>query len=363
MNRRRISALLAAVLAFGAPTAAALPSSMSSGSSGSSQVPADADLHILGEPVELATGLQSPWSITVTDAGEVLVSERGTARILQALPDGGTRVVGTLDDVAAGGEGGLLGLATAEGHLYAYATAVDGNRITRHALEASPDGPVLGEGETILSGIPSAITHNGGRIAFGPDGKLYASTGDSGEPGLAQDQTSLAGKILRVNPDGSVPGDNPFPGSPVYSLGHRNVQGLAWGADGTFYASEFGAGAWDELNVITAGDNYGWPVVEGPDGGGEFTDPAAWWRPAQASPSGIAVIGDTVFIANLRGGVLRAVDTTDPARQQRFFAGDLGRLRDVAVSPSGDLLLLTNNTDGRGQPREGDDRLLSVEVN
>ncbi|AGF71841.1 PQQ-dependent sugar dehydrogenase [Corynebacterium halotolerans] len=344
-------------------SATAVSSTASTGSSSSSgSSSSEETLLRLGEPRDLATGLQAPWSIALTDAGEILLSERDTARILQVLPDGGTRVVGTLDDVVARGEGGLLGLAVADGFLYSYATGPDGNRVTRHLLEDSPEGPVLGAEEEILAGIPSATTHNGGRLAFGPDGMLYISTGDSSEPALAQDPESLAGKILRVTPDGSVPEDNPFPGSPVYSLGHRNVQGLAWGADGTFYASEFGASTWDELNIITPGGNYGWPAAEGPGGGEGHIDPVAWWNTADASPSGIAVTGDTVMSANLRGNVLRAVDTNDPARQQQFFGGELGRLRDVAVSPEGDLLVLTNNTDGRGNPREGDDRLLVVPV-
>lgn len=291
--------------------------------------------------------------------GDILLSERDTARILQVLPDGSTRVVGALDDVATAGEGGLLGIAVADDRLYAYSTTDEGNRITQHPLEDSPDGPVLGTGEEIFGGIPSAGAHNGGRIAFGPDGMLYASTGDAAEPALAQDPVSLAGKILRITPDGSVPEDNPFPGSPVYSLGHRNVQGLAWDADGTFYASEFGASAWDELNVITPGANYGWPEVEGP-GDGEYTEPIAWWETSEASPSGIAVTEDTVYIANLRGRVLRSVDITDPGEQEEYFADALGRLRDVAATPDGDLLILTNNTDGRGHPRPGDDRLLRV---
>ena len=157
----------------------------------------------------------------------------------------------------------------------------------------------------VLDGLPAAGNHNGGRIAFGPDGMLYAGAGDAAQGDRAQDLDSLGGKILRMTPDGGIPDDNPFAGSLVYSYGHRNVQGLAWTEDGTMFATEFGQDTWDELNIIEAGGNYGWPIVEGQGGGDEFIDPVQQWRPDAASPSGMAIIGGTIFIANLRGEVLR----------------------------------------------------------
>ncbi|WP_329609228.1 PQQ-dependent sugar dehydrogenase [Arthrobacter sp. ATA002] len=191
---------------------------------------------------------------------------------------------------------------------------------------------------------------------------LYATTGDAGNRGSAQDTASLSGKILRLTPDGAIPEDNPLPGSFVYSYGHRNPQGIAWDAEGTLYSSEFGQNTWDELNVITAGGNYGWPEVEGSAGRDEFIDPVQQWEPADASPSGIAVSGDSVFIANLRGEQLRGVPLADLRTSTRYLTGEHGRLRDVVSAPDGSLWVLTNNTDGRGSPGPGDDRILRVSV-
>ncbi|WP_448630541.1 PQQ-dependent sugar dehydrogenase [Cellulomonas soli] len=203
-------------------------------------------------PVVVASGLQAPWSIVFVD-DVALISERGTARVLE-LDRGDLRVVGTLDGVVAAGESGLLGLAIdAQDRLYAYSTGPDGNRIQRFALTGGPGTYGLGPAETILDGLPSATVHDGGRIAFGPDGMLYAGVGDAGDQSAAQDLDRLGGKILRMTPDGQVPADNPFPGSLVYSYGHRNVQGLAWAADGTMVASEFGQDTWDELNLVVPG--------------------------------------------------------------------------------------------------------------
>lgn len=314
-----------------------------------------------GDPVTIASGLRAPWSFTWTSGGALLVSERDTNRIVEVLADGGTREAGVIAGITNGGEGGLLGLAVdGEDRLYVYSTGEDGNRVERYPTTGEPGGIGLGPGTTILSGIPSAGNHNGGRIAFGPDGMLYAGTGDAGDPAAAQDPGSLAGKILRMTPDGTAPADNPFAGSLVWSLGHRNVQGLAWTSDGTMLASEFGQSTWDELNVIEPGCNYGWPVVEGMAGDPAFCDPVQGWRTGAASPSGIAVAGGAVFVANLRGEVLRMVPLGDPAAHEDVYQSAFGRLRDVAEGPDGRLWFLTNETDGRGSPAAGDDRLLAV---
>src|SRR5690606_27361347 len=173
---------------------------------------------------------------------------------------GVVRDVGAVEGVAARGEGGLLGLATAGDAVFAYLTTATDNRVVRMDF----DGQALGPPAPILTGIPTGGSrHDGGRIAFGPDGRLYVATGGIGDPPLAQDRSSLAGKILRINPDGSIPADNPDPQSPVWSFGHRNVQGLAWDPGGRLWATEYGAGTWDELNLIEPGGNYGWPVAEG----------------------------------------------------------------------------------------------------
>ncbi|MBS0024833.1 PQQ-dependent sugar dehydrogenase [Microbacterium paraoxydans] len=313
------------------------------------------------EAVAVAEGLDAPWSIAF-HGSTALVSERDTGTVVEIGTDGGVREVAVLDGVVAGGEGGLLGLAVHDGYLYAYATADEGNRVERHELRGTPGSLRLGPAEPILSGIPSAPTHNGGRIAFGPDGRLYVTTGDAGDGRRAQDPQSLAGKILRVEADGTVPSDNPFPGSPVYSLGHRNPQGLAWADDGTLFASEFGQNTWDELNVVVPGGNYGWPEVEGIAEKDGFVDPVQQWAPADASPSGITVVQGRLLIANLRGERLREVPVDDLGSSAESGIGRHGRLRDVVVAPDGEVWILTNNTDGRGSPREGDDRILAVEA-
>ena len=162
-----------------------------------------------------------------------------------------------------------------------------------------------------------------------------------------------------------MPADNPFPGSYVYTFGHRNPQGIGWDSSGRMYASEFGQNAWDELNVIEPGGNYGWPEVEGmaePGEGSDYVDPVQQWRTDEASPSGLAVLGESILIANLRGQVLREVPTTDLSQSRTFYQGEYGRLRDVVTTPDGQLWMLTNNTDGRGSPAAGDDRILRIPV-
>jgi len=328
----------------------------------------------------IATGLAAPWSILRLPGGGVLVSERDTANIVEvdasARPetttgDAGapTRVVTHLAEVAPAGEGGLLGLAWRAGdgrerpdQVYAYLTAANDNRIVRMPLTGSAGELALGAPEPVFSGIPKASNHNGGRIAFGPDGMLYVTAGDAGRRDEAQDPASLAGKILRLTPDGEAAPGNPF-GTPAWSIGHRNPQGLAWDATGRLWAAEFGQNTWDELNRIERGANYGWPVVEGLAGDPRFTDPVVQWPTSEASPSGLAVVGDTLALAALRGErVWTAYPATGdaPPTVQPWFVGEFGRIRDVAPGPDGELWFVTNNTDGRGTPAEGDDRLLAV---
>ena len=312
------------------------------------------------------TGLAAPWSVAFV-GDTVLLSERDSGRILELAEDGSAREAARLDDIVLGGEGWLLGLAVpveddrgAASMLYAYSTGPDGNRVQRFALHGEPGSLSLGAAETVIGGLPSASNHNGGRIAFGPDGMLYVTVGDASHSELAQDRSSLAGKILRLTPDGDVPADNPFPGSPVFSYGHRNPQGIAWDEDGTMYATEFGQNTWDELNVITAGANYGWPTVEGIAHDERFTDPVQQWAPEDASPSGMAIADDTIYIANLRGERLRSVPLDDLGDSTEHLAGEYGRLRDIVLTPDGTLWALTNNTDGRGEPRPGDDRFFDT---
>jgi glucose/arabinose dehydrogenase len=323
--------------------------------SSSPSVPPPAFVVPAGEPEVVASGFTTPWSVAFV--GEAaLVSQRDTGEILEIVGDG-TRVVGEAPDVAPRGEGGLLGIAHADGYLYAYATTADGNRVMRFPLDGAPGSFALGTAETVVDGIPSASTHNGGRIAFGPDGMLYITAGDAADPARAQDPESLGGKILSVTPEGEVPADNPFPGSPVWSLGHRNPQGIGWDTAGTMFASEFGQNTWDELNVIEPGANYGWPEVEGLGDDDRFVNPVQQWAPADASPSGLAVVDGSVVIANLRGQRVRVVPTADPASAREFFVGQYGRIRDVVVAPDDTLWIVTSNTDRGGGD---DDAILRV---
>lgn len=313
-----------------------------------------------GAVTDVATDLEAPWSVVLL-GDTPLVSLRDSGDVLELREDGTTRTVASIPGVRHGGEGGLLGLATHDDELYVYSTGDDGNRVERYPITGEPGSFGLGDPETVLDDLPANSFHNGGRIAFGPDDMLYVTVGDAGNGDDAQDRSSLAGKILRVTPTGDVPDDNPFDGSPVWSLGHRNVQGLGWADDGTMFASEFGQDTWDELNVIEPGSDYGWPEVEGTGGTARgFVDPVQQWSTDEASPSGLAVVDDTVFVANLRGGVLRSIPVSSPGSSRSFLAGEYGRLRTVLEGPSGDLWFVTNNTDGRGSPRDGDDRILSV---
>lgn len=320
-----------------------------------------------GTPTVLASGLDAPWSIERLTNGSTLISERDTAVIKELTADGTIREVGTVPGVDPGGEGGLLGIDTLTNSdgtwLYAYLTAATDNRIVRMRLEGWAGALALGGASVVLKGIAKAGNHDGGRIKFGPDGKLYATTGDAGQPARAQDPKSLNGKILRMTPAGAVPDDNPIKGSLVYSMGHRNPQGIAWDESGQLWASEFGQNTWDELNVIQPGKNYGWPQVEGIGGVAGFVDPVYQWPTSEASPSGLAFVGNTFFLAALRGQRLWAI-YPKPGRVDAvaWYSGVYGRLRDVVPGPNGSIWVLTNNTDGRGTPQKGDDKLLEIRL-
>ncbi len=311
----------------------------------------------------VAGDLQVPWALAFLPDGSALVSERDSARIKRVSADGDVTPVGRVRGVRHGGEGGLLGIALSPSYdtdqlLFAYFTAGGENRIVRMTY----DGERLAGQRTIFDGIPSGGIHNGGRIAFGPDGFLYVGTGEAGAPGLAQDRGSLGGKILRITADGEPAPDNPFRNSAVYSLGHRNVQGLAWDESGQLWAAEFGQNTWDELNRIEAGANYGWPTVEGRSGDDRFVDPVRQWSTNEASPSGIAIAGNSVYMAGLRGARLWQIPIPGgkAGKPKALLTGDYGRLRAVNMAPDGSLWVTTSNRDGRGDPRENDDRIIRL---
>ncbi|WP_084270403.1 PQQ-dependent sugar dehydrogenase [Patulibacter minatonensis] len=346
-----------------APPATTLPSPTPT-------APAPPDPPVTGR----ATGLKIPWCVLPLPDGSALVDERNTGRILRVPADGGPpTLLTTIPDIATDtASGGLLGLARSphyrRDHLvYAYVSTSTDNRVVRFSTD-DPAHTIT----PVFTGIPTEHQHNGGALAFGPDGMLYIGTGDGGKRIRPQDLASLNGKVLRVTPDGQVPPDNPY-GTAVWSIGHRNVEGFAFDHRGRLWESELGDAKWDEVNRIVRGGNGGWPLREGhvagpkpdyPAGPGTMREPEIVWATKDASPSGVTVLHDTLYVTALRGEGLwripiRRHGLGAPAKQ---FAGVYGRLRAVAPAPGGDLWLGTTNLDHPGSERPGDDRLLRVHL-
>jgi len=298
----------------------------------------------------ITTGLEVPWGLAFLPDGSALVSERETRRIHRVRPDGTRTHVATVPGVAPTGESGLLGLAVSSSYgsdkwVYVYYTSSTDNRVVRLKL-ASPS-----QQQVLISGIPRGSNHSGGRIAFGPDGMLYVGTGDAGNTANAQNVNSLGGKILRIKPTGGAAAGNPF-GSAVWTLGHRNVQGLAFDPGGRLWATEFGQNSWDELNLIQKGKNYGWPIVEGKGtGGGQYVSPKVVWSTSEASPSGVAYGGGELHVAALRGERLWDVPISGTSAGTPYsrYRGTYGRIRTAVLEPGGRALwIATSNCDGRG---------------
>jgi glucose/arabinose dehydrogenase len=310
----------------------------------------------------VADDLEVPWGIGFLPDGSALVTERDSGRVLQ-ISGSQVHEVGRIDETHAEGESGLLGLAVSPSYaedktVFVYTSTDDDNRVLRMTFDQGR----LGEHTAIVTGIPLGIRHDGGRLAFGPDGYLYVSTGETGVGELAQRKDSPAGKILRITQDGKPAPGNPDPDSPLWTLGHRNVQGLAFDDAGRLWASEFGENTWDELNLIEKGTNYGWPDVEGKGTQSQYRNPQVVWHTDEASPSGLAFLDGHLWLASLRGERLWRIDV-DGARASKpadFFVGKYGRMRTVVVAPDGNLWVTTSNRDGRGDPAESDDRILLV---
>ncbi|MGW4596160.1 PQQ-dependent sugar dehydrogenase [Streptomyces sp. NPDC004457] len=317
----------------------------------------------------LSTGWTIPWGTSwMPDGKSALVTERDDFRVWKVTKDGTKTRVGTVPNaVTTNGEGGLLGVAVGPGwdtdhYVYFMHTASEGNRVVRMTY----DGTRLSDYRILLQGIKKNRYHNGGRLLFGPDGYLYVSTGEAQTPDLAQDKSSLNGKILRMTTDGKPAPGNPF-GTYVYSLGHRNPQGLAFDRNGRLWEAEFGNSAKDELNLIKPGANYGWPICEGTCGVAGMTDPKATWNVSEASPSGIAIVRDVVYMASLRGERLWRIpingDTESVGTPTAYYVGTYGRLRTVTKVPGADQLWLsTTNCDNNGDQPDGADKIFRVSI-
>ncbi len=313
------------------------------------------------EAVVVAKDLDTPWAIGFLPDGRLIFTQRNGK--LSIIENNTVKLIAQLN-VSEESESGLLGIAVdpdfeVNHHIYLYYTISDRNRVSRFTLNNNG----LEDEFVLIDKIPNAQFHDGGRIKFGPDRYLYITTGDATTPSSAQDITSLAGKILRIKKDGSIPTDNPFDNQ-IYSYGHRNPQGLAWHPlTGELYASEHGPSGNDEINIIEKGKNYGWPIKECDDVSSEFTNPIRCFSEFTLAPSGITFFKDDLYVAGLRGTQLRKItfDSEGKILGEEELFSDLGRIRD-AVEHNGSLYIATSNKDGRGIPKSNDDKIIRINV-
>ncbi|CAM3098416.1 PQQ-dependent sugar dehydrogenase [Paenibacillus lupini] len=356
MKKRLMSVVL---LAVGALWLTSCDGNKSSVKTGGTQVSGEqASYQVVAEK------LQAPWVIAF-DGDVIYISERD-GNVVRVENGKQTRMpVEFRKNVHAEGEGGFLGFLLAPDfqkskEAYAYHTYEENGKILNRVIVLKLEKGTWTESKVLLEGIPGSFNHDGGRMAIGPDGLLYITTGDAGQDELAQDRGSLAGKILRMKLDGTIPPGNPFPDSYVYSYGHRNPQGLAWSSSGMLFVAEHGPsgdpGGHDEINSIVPGGNYGWPVVIGGEHRDGLIDPVFHTGEDTIAPSGIAMnSGNNLLIAALRGEKLFRYNTL--TKKMSVVLEGEGRLRDVQVH-NGGIYVITNNTDGRGTPSDKDDRLL-----
>jgi glucose/arabinose dehydrogenase len=318
----------------------------------------------------LATNLKKPWAIAFAQDKIFVTEKEGAIRVIQS----NTLLDEPLTILRAANvyEGGLLGIAThpdfENNHfLYAYYTYSVNNTLLNKVLRITESENKLKDAVIIIDKIPGSQFYNGGVIKFGPDGKLYIATGLPSENSHdSQDVFSLAGKILRLNDDGTIPNDNPFPNSPVFSLGHRNPQGMAWNKEGNLYVTELGPTKNDEINLVKPGQNYGWPEQEC-SGKENYVGSIMCYDPS-IEPGGIVFYSgnkleytDSLIMATLRGSNLYKLDVSDnKILSQKSILGGAGRIRDVGQGPDGYLYIITSNTDGKGFPNKSDDKLLRI---
>lgn len=338
------------------------------------------------ELVPVAENLEVPWSAVFTSPARLLVAERPGRVVVIENGNKKSEPLHVFEEVASNSEEGLMGMTLDPHYLenkyvyFAYAYQKDGKQAVR-IVRLTDEGERLSNEQVIIEGIPAAQYHAGTRIAFGPDQKLYITTGDATDKGTPQNLESLGGKILRLNADGSIPEDNPFEGKPVFSYGHRNSQGIAWDTrTGEMYATEHGPSIFDgpaggdEVNHIMPGSNYGWPLVSHREKATDMEDPLIVFTPAVAPAGMLFYTGtqlpqftDTLLFAGLKGeGLYQVVlEDNDPDKveeYQKIKGIDVGRIRDVFQGPDGNVYIMTSNRDGRGKPTANDDKIYKLQV-